>query len=352
MIAPDLVPPSSPTITPFAGANSPAAIAGTWPEGDAVFLAITAHGRSYIYGSDPTLTSDGHGNWRLALAEELPGGVFDIAVIVSDASGNRSSDLTRDEIQVKGKPATQPAPAPVVAASPQPAPAQSAPAPTPAAPAQPVAAQPAPAASTQAAQAAPPQPATAVPAQPAPTQSAQPATQQSAALQATAAPQAEPAALQQASQPPTPAPPAAPQQPEVAALAEPPFEAETDPSVNRKCQRAINAAMSGHYIFFLSDGDTIAPESVDLLKRVAKAAQQCPRSPIEIGGHTDATGSPTHNLELSERRAGSVLEALVGSGVKRARLSAVGYGEQKPTTTNKTPEGRATNRRIEFVVAQ
>ena len=108
----------------------------------------------------------------------------------------------------------------------------------------------------------------------------------------------------------------------------------------------------GRFIFFLSDGDTIAPESLELLKKVARAAQKCPRSRIEVGGHTDATGSPTHNLELSERRAGSVLEALVTSGVTRARLSAVGYGEQKPAATNKTPEGRAINRRIEFVVAQ
>jgi outer membrane protein OmpA-like peptidoglycan-associated protein len=139
---------------------------------------------------------------------------------------------------------------------------------------------------------------------------------------------------------------------QVAAVPEPPFDFETDPNVNRKCQREINQAMAGHYIFFLSDGDTIAPESIDLLKRVAKAAEQCPRSKIEIAGHTDATGSPTHNLELSQRRAGSVLEALVGSGLTRARLTAVGYGESKPAATNKTPEGRAINRRIEFIVAQ
>ena len=110
--------------------------------------------------------------------------------------------------------------------------------------------------------------------------------------------------------------------------------------------------MAGRFIFFLSDGDTIAPESIDLLRKVAAEAQKCPRSRIEIGGHTDATGSPTHNLELSERRAASVRDALVGSGVTRARLSAVGYGEQQPAATNKTPEGRAINRRIEFVVAQ
>ncbi len=103
-IAPDLVPPAAPTITPFSGDRSPAELAGTWPEGDAVFLAITVHGRSYIFGSDPTLKSDGNGNWRLTMGDELPGGVHDVAITVSDASGNRSADLTRGEIQVKRAP--------------------------------------------------------------------------------------------------------------------------------------------------------------------------------------------------------------------------------------------------------
>ncbi len=462
-IAPDLTPPASPTITPFAGDRSPAELAGTWPEGDAVFLAITVHGRSYIFGSDPTLKSDGKGNWRLALADELPRGVHDVAITISDASGNRSADLTRGEIQVKGAPPAKPVPAPPEpaaaqatapqaaapkaqaaapevtapkAAAPQTtAPAATAPqaaqsaapqetAPQAAAPqaTAPHAAAPqaaAPATAPQAEQAAAPQvtaPQAAAPQVTAPPQgdapqaaapevTAPPAAQaaapqptapqaarhkrrttgaapevtapqaaQAAAPQAAAAPQvtAPQAAPSQASAPPAtaaetatpavaannaatlvpaaPAPPA--QETKVASLAEPVFEPETDVSVNRSCQEAINAAMAGRFIFFLSDGDTIAPESLELLKKVAKAAEKCPRSRIEVGGHTDATGSPTHNLELSERRAGSVLEALVTSGLTRARLSAVGYGEQKPAATNKTPEGRAINRRIEFVVAQ
>jgi outer membrane protein OmpA-like peptidoglycan-associated protein len=339
-IAPDLAPPASPTIMPVAGGSSPTEIAGTWPEGDAVFLAITVHGRSYIFGSDPTLTSDGKGNWRLALADELPKGVHDVAVTISDASGNRSSDLTRGEIQVKSAPAAPPEPA----AQPQTveAPAQLS------TEAQSAATQPAPEQQAAPAQqpAAAEQPAVAS-AEPAPAASSQSA---ATAGQQPAAPQPAAATMPGAPEPAASPPPA--QETKVAALAEVPFEAETDVTVNRKCQQGINAAMSGRYIFFLSDGDTIAPESIDLLKKVASAAQKCPRSRIEIGGHTDATGSPTHNLELSQRRAASVLETLVGSGVERARLSAVGYGEKQPTATNKTPEGRAINRRIEFVVAQ
>jgi outer membrane protein OmpA-like peptidoglycan-associated protein len=348
-IAADLAPPLSPTIMPFAGMTSPTGLAGTWPEGDAVFLAVTLHNRSYIFGSDQTLSSDGKGNWRLALADPLPKGVYDVAVTISDASGNRSFDLTRNEIQVKGVAS----PEPVEPAPQQPAAVQPAAPVTAAAPAQPAAS-----AGSAAAEPA----ATAV----------EPASQQSAALSQPEPPATvvEPAAASPPAAPPEPAPrpPAAPEpssqlptpleltspapEAQVAAAPEPPFDFETDPNVNRKCQREINRAMAGHYIFFLSDGDTIAPESIDLLKRVAKAAEQCPRSKIEVAGHTDATGSPTHNLELSQRRAGSVLEALVGSGLTRARLTAVGYGESKPAATNKTPEGRAINRRIEFIVAQ
>jgi outer membrane protein OmpA-like peptidoglycan-associated protein len=347
VIAPDVAPPPSPTITPFAGMASPSELAGTWPEGDAVFLAITLNNQSYIFGSDQTLRSDGNGNWRLALAEPLPKGVYDVAITTSDSSGNRSFDLTRDEIQVKGNPAPEPVePAAQQTTTGQPAAQQATTVPpaaqqattvppaTPPAPA----AQPAP----QPAQPSEPPPAVVGPAgatPPAPAPEPAPA-QQSALLQP--APQL-PTPLELTS----PAP-----ETQVAAVTEPPFDFETDANVNRKCQTEIDQAMAGHYIFFLSDGDTIAPESLDLLKKVAKAAGKCPKSKLEIAGHTDATGSPTHNLELSQRRAGSVLEALVGSGLTRARLTAVGYGESKPAATNKTPEGRAINRRIEFMVAQ
>ena len=182
VIAPDQAPPASPTITPFAGGRSPAELAGTWPEGDAVFLAVTVHGRSYIFGSDPTLSSDGRGNWRLALSEELPSGVFDVAVTTSDASGNRSSDLTRGEIQVKGAPAAESAAEP--AQPPQPAPAVE--------------------------QTAAPQPTTqpSVPEQPAPG-----AVEQSAALQPTAQPTAQPSALEQPAAPQPTAQPSALEQP-------------------------------------------------------------------------------------------------------------------------------------------
>jgi OOP family OmpA-OmpF porin len=69
---------------------------------------------------------------------------------------------------------------------------------------------------------------------------------------------------------------------------------------------------------------------------------------IEIGGHTDATGSAEYNLALSEHRAVAVRDAMIAAGVDGARLIAKGYGEAVPLANNGTEQGRMVNRRIEF----
>jgi OOP family OmpA-OmpF porin len=69
-----------------------------------------------------------------------------------------------------------------------------------------------------------------------------------------------------------------------------------------------------------------------------------------VDGHTDSIGSPTFNRALSERRAAFIVEALVQQGIAADRLIAVGYGETRPVASNRTAEGRARNRRIEWVV--
>ena len=71
---------------------------------------------------------------------------------------------------------------------------------------------------------------------------------------------------------------------------------------------------------------------------------------IMLNGHTDAKGSETYNLELSQRRAESVMQYLLEAGVKPAQLTARGYGEYQPIASNVTPEGRAENRRVELRV--
>ena len=70
---------------------------------------------------------------------------------------------------------------------------------------------------------------------------------------------------------------------------------------------------------------------------------------IEIGGHTDSKGSNRYNQKLSQQRVEAVRSYLVNKGVDPSRMTAVGYGEEMPIDTNRTAEGRANNRRVEFI---
>lgn len=71
---------------------------------------------------------------------------------------------------------------------------------------------------------------------------------------------------------------------------------------------------------------------------------------MELSGHTDAKGSDSYNQNLSERRAASVRQYLVGKGIASSRMTSVGHGESQPVATNETDEGRALNRRVELKV--
>lgn len=71
---------------------------------------------------------------------------------------------------------------------------------------------------------------------------------------------------------------------------------------------------------------------------------------VEVGGHTDSMGADEYNKDLSLRRAQAVVNYLTGKGIAANRLTAVGYGEEKPVANNDTEEGRQQNRRIEFKV--
>jgi outer membrane protein OmpA-like peptidoglycan-associated protein len=74
-----------------------------------------------------------------------------------------------------------------------------------------------------------------------------------------------------------------------------------------------------------------------------------PELTFEIGGHTDNTGTAPHNLTLSQQRADAVKTQLVTMGIDATRLTTKGYGDTKPIASNATPEGKANNRRVEFV---
>jgi OOP family OmpA-OmpF porin len=97
------------------------------------------------------------------------------------------------------------------------------------------------------------------------------------------------------------------------------------------------------------DAAVILDEAASLL---SEALADCPDRRVSVEGYTDATGPDDYNLRLSERRANSVMEYLVGNGVPAPRLSAKGFGETSPIAPNETREGRALNRRVELRLVQ
>lgn len=98
--------------------------------------------------------------------------------------------------------------------------------------------------------------------------------------------------------------------------------------------------------------DTIKAGSRKTLDNAAEVLKKYPDVRVEIGGHTDSTGSRDLNLDLSRRRARSVRRYLIEKGVDGARIETRGYGPDKPIADNETPAGRTKNRRIEFTIVQ
>ncbi|MCB9760160.1 MAG: OmpA family protein [Alphaproteobacteria bacterium] len=104
-------------------------------------------------------------------------------------------------------------------------------------------------------------------------------------------------------------------------------------------------------IYFESGKATIKRSSYSLLDEIATVIKANPQiKKIRIEGHTDADGSDVANLKLSQDRAKAVMDYLVEAGVEAGRLSSAGFGESVPIADNDTPEGKAQNRRVEFLI--
>lgn len=100
---------------------------------------------------------------------------------------------------------------------------------------------------------------------------------------------------------------------------------------------------------FESGSAQLTPESYRTLEDVLKTLIENPSIIIEIRGHTDNSGSFATNMRLSEQRALAVKNYLVARGISSNRIRAVGYGPKQPIASNATAQGRAANRRIEFI---
>ena len=92
---------------------------------------------------------------------------------------------------------------------------------------------------------------------------------------------------------------------------------------------------------------TLRPESFPALNDLAEVMKFKKKMEIEIAGHTDNVGDDAANLNLSQSRAETVRNYLIGKGIAKERVSAEGYGETQPASTNDTEEGRQLNRRKE-----
>ncbi|RDB04670.1 OmpA family protein [Runella aurantiaca] len=103
-------------------------------------------------------------------------------------------------------------------------------------------------------------------------------------------------------------------------------------------------------ILFDSNSDKIKPESYGILKQISQVLQENPTLKVRIIGHTDSDGEDTNNLDLSKRRAASVKANLSREfSIESSRLQTDGQGETQPIAPNTTPEGKANNRRVEFI---
>jgi outer membrane protein OmpA-like peptidoglycan-associated protein len=103
-------------------------------------------------------------------------------------------------------------------------------------------------------------------------------------------------------------------------------------------------------VFFTSGKADLAAGAQEKLNAIALALKDQEDRKIIVEGHTDSQGSVDSNKDLSERRAKTVRDYLVSQGVAADKISATGYGESRPVADNKTPEGRANNRRVEIVI--
>lgn len=101
-------------------------------------------------------------------------------------------------------------------------------------------------------------------------------------------------------------------------------------------------------IYFKFNKWDIDPKSFKVLDEVKETLNAAPDIKIWIEGHTDSKGSNKSNITLSQKRVNSVRDYLVKAGIATERLEPLGHGEEKPIDTNKTAEGRANNRRVEF----
>lgn len=114
------------------------------------------------------------------------------------------------------------------------------------------------------------------------------------------------------------------------------------------CKAGDKLVLNG--VTFNFNKSTLTPNAKTILNQVGDALSSNKSMKVELDGYTDSIGKAAYNTKLSQRRADSVKQYLVGRGIDAGRMTTKGFGETHPVATNKTDEGRAENRRVELAV--
>ncbi|MDB5246339.1 MAG: hypothetical protein JWQ40_733 [Segetibacter sp.] len=117
----------------------------------------------------------------------------------------------------------------------------------------------------------------------------------------------------------------------------------------KRVGEGINVTFESGVLFQVNQS-TISPTAQTKIKDLANVFSKYPDSYILIEGHTDATGTSEHNMQLSEQRAKSVASYLQSQGIASTRIKTAWYGENQPKVSNDTEANMAQNRRVEFAI--
>jgi OOP family OmpA-OmpF porin len=127
------------------------------------------------------------------------------------------------------------------------------------------------------------------------------------------------------------------------------FEEEEELKDNADDDEIIETILNVQFDF---DSYEIRPDDQQIIENVIHIMEENPDLIVTVIGHTDNWGSDTYNLGLSQYRSNSVINAILAAGISKSRIEKEYLGESRPIKTNKTDEGRARNRRVEFLLRE
>lgn len=139
---------------------------------------------------------------------------------------------------------------------------------------------------------------------------------------------------------------------DIAAALNPTYTVNNGLRVAATEQSVLDAALANRIIEFESGKAALTEEGTKVLDQMAVALHKLNGVRVEVIGHTDNAGSRAGNLSLSQARAEAVRDYVVAKGIKADLIAVSGEGPDRPVADNRTPEGRARNRRIEFKVVK